>query len=64
MKRESIFMNFYVLTLISFQRLYMLRDYTYNKLKQIMKDYKLVVASSDKDSCVVIMNKIDYVNKM
>ena len=29
-----------------------------------MKDRNLVVVSGDKESCVVIMNKSDYQNKM
>ena len=39
------------------------KDNTYNHLKRIIKDPNLVVVSRDK-SCVVIMNKIDYQNKL
>ena len=39
-------------------------DYTYKHLKRIIKDPNLVVVSGDKESCVVIMNKSDYQNKV
>ena len=44
--------------------LYATTDYTYKHLKRIIKDPNLVVVSGDKESCVVIMNKSDYHNKM
>ena len=40
------------------------RLYTYEHLKRIIKDPNLLVVSGDKESCVVIMNKSDYQNKM
>lgn len=41
-----------------------IRDYTYKNLKRLITDDKLVVVPRDKDSCVVIMNKSDYVSKI
>ena len=41
------------------KNIYATKDKTYNHLKRIMKDLDLVVVSCDKESCVVIINKID-----
>ena len=46
------------------KNVYATTDYTYKHLKRIIKDPNLVVVSGDKESCVVIMNKSDYQNKM
>ena len=40
------------------------KDHTYNNLKQLIKNKNLCVLSGDKDSCVVIMNKQDYIQKL
>ena len=40
------------------------RDYTYKNLKEIINDPNLVVISGDKDSCVVVMSRTDYINKL
>ena len=38
--------------------------HTYNNLKQLIKNKNLCVLSGDKDSCVTIMNKQDYIQKL
>ena len=40
------------------------KDHTYNNLKQLIKKKNLCVLSGDKDSCVVIMNKQDYIQEL
>ena len=40
------------------------KDHTYNNLKGLIKDKNLCVLSGDKDSCVIIMNKQDYIQKL
>ena len=37
---------------------------TYNDLKRLIKNKNLGVLSEDKDSCVIIMNKQDYIQKL
>ena len=37
--------------------------HTYNNLKQLIKNKPLYILSGDKDSCVTIMNKQDYIQK-
>ena len=37
---------------------------TYLNLKRLVQDDTLVVINFDKDSCVIIMDKVDYVTKM
>ena len=63
-KREDFheFLRAYVDTIT--KNVYATTDYTYKHLKGIIKDPNLVVVSGDKESCVVIMNKSDYQNKM
>ena len=39
-------------------------DYTYKVLQKLPSDPDLVVLSGDKDSPVVIMQRVDYVNKL
>ena len=40
------------------------KDHTYNNLKRLIKNKNLCVLSGDKDSCVIIMNKQDYIQKL
>ena len=40
------------------------KDYTYHNLKELIKDENVVVVPGDKDSCVIVMNKSDYVQKL
>ena len=40
------------------------KDHTYNNLKGLIKDKNLCVLSGDKDSCVIIMNKQEYIQKL
>ena len=40
------------------------KDHTYNNLKGLIKNKNLCVLSGDKDSCVIIMNKQDYIVKL
>ena len=63
-KREDFpeFLRAYVDTIT--KNVYATTDYTYKHLKGIIKDPNLVVVSGDKESCVVMMNKSDYQNKM
>ena len=46
------------------KNVYSTKDYTYSNLKRLIKDDTLVVISGDKDSCVITMDKVDYVNTM
>ena len=39
-------------------------DPTFNKLGKLMRDKNVAVMQGDKDSCVVIMNKKDYLEKL
>ena len=39
-------------------------DHTYNNLKQLIKSKTLCVLSGDKNSCVILMNKQDYIQKL
>ena len=39
-------------------------DHTYNNLKQLIKNKNLCVLSGDKASCVIIINKQDYIQKL
>ena len=40
------------------------KDDTYNNLKALIKNKNLCVLSGDKDFCVIIMNKQDYIQKL
>ena len=40
------------------------KGHTYNDLKGLIKDTNQCILSGDKDSCVVIMNKQDYIQKL
>ena len=40
------------------------KDYTYQKLKNLINNLNIVILEGDKESATVIMNKVDYVNKM
>ena len=60
-------MNFYsliVIIVIYSEESLFHKDYTYSNLRQLIKDDILVVIPGDKDSCVIIINKVDYVTKM
>ena len=37
--------------------------FAYSNLKRLIKEESIVVIPGDKDSCAVIMDKIDYVKK-
>ena len=39
-------------------------DNTFNSLIILRKNENIIVLSADKESCTVILNKIDYVNKV
>ena len=41
-----------------------IKDHIYNNLKRLIKNKSLCVLSGDKDSCVVIINKQDYIQKL
>ena len=40
------------------------KDHTYNNLKQLIKNKNLCIHSGDKDSCIIIMNQRDYIQKL
>ena len=40
------------------------KDFTYSNLKRLKEDDSIVIIPGDKDSCVVVMDKVDYVNKL
>ena len=40
------------------------KDHTYNNLKQLIKNKNLCILSGDKDSCIIIMNQQDYIQKL
>ena len=63
-KREYFHEFFRAYVDIFTKNVYATTDYTYKHLKRIIKDPNLVVVSGDKESCVVIMNKSDYQNKL
>ena len=46
------------------KNIYHTKDDSYNNLKRIIKEDSMVVVSGDKDSCIVLMNKKDYVSKI
>ena len=41
-----------------------IKDHTYNNLKAFIKNKNLCVLSGDKDSCIIIMNRQDYFQKL
>ena len=43
---------------------YTTTDYTYKLLKRIVNNKNLVVVSGDKESCVVLIDKTDYKDKL
>ena len=46
------------------KNVYSTKDYTYNKLKNLINNPNIVVLEGDKETAIVVMNKTDYVNKM
>ena len=40
------------------------KDHTYNNSKRLIKNKNLYLLSKDKDSCITIMNKQDYIQKL
>ena len=44
--------------------IYATKDYTYHSLCGMIQNKDIVVVKGDKDSCVVIMKKSDYVTKL
>ena len=46
------------------ENIYTAKDYTYKNLKYLIENKDLVVISSDKDSCVVILKTCDYDKKL
>ena len=46
------------------KNVYLTKDDTYHNLKCIINDKTLAVVPRDKDSCVIIMNRADYIAKM
>ena len=48
----------------STKNVYSAKDYTFSNLKRLIKDDTLVLLPGDKDCCVIIMDKVDYMNKI
>lgn len=46
------------------QNIYHTKDNTFKSLKELRNNKDIVILSGDKDSSVVILNKVDYVNKV
>ena len=46
------------------KNVYASRDLTFNKLRNLIRDKSIAVMKGDKDSCVVIMEKKDYLQKL
>lgn len=46
------------------KKVYLTKDYTYHNLKRIINDKTLAVVPGDKDACVVIMKRPDYLARM
>ncbi|XP_066923867.1 uncharacterized protein [Clytia hemisphaerica] len=46
------------------KNIYDSKDYTYTNLKRLINNDSIVIIPGDKDSSVVVMNKVDYVNKL
>ena len=46
------------------KNIYEAKDHTYSNLKRLRDDDSIVIIPGDKDSCVVVMNKVDYVKKI
>ena len=46
------------------KNIYATKDFTYKNLKNMINNDKLAVVSGDKDSCVAIMIREDYNNKL
>ena len=44
--------------------IYATKDYTYHNLREMIQNKDVVVVKGDKDSSVVIMNKLDYLSKL
>ena len=40
------------------------KDHTYNNSKRLIKNKNLYLLSKDKDSCITIMNKQEYIQKL
>lgn len=63
-KREDFHEFLRAYTDILSKNVYATKDDTYHNLKRIIQDSSLAVVSGDKDSCVLIMEKDDYLNKL
>ena len=46
------------------KNVYNTKDYTYKKLKELINNPNIVILEGDKETAIVIMNKIDYISKM
>ena len=46
------------------KNVYATKDYTYKKLRDLINNPEVVILEGDKETAIVIMNKIAYVNKM
>ena len=63
-KREDFYEFLRAYLNIFTKNIYATTDYTKKHLKRIIKEPNLAVVLGDKESCVVIINKSDYQNKM
>lgn len=62
--KETLHELFRSYTDIFSNNVYKSRDYTYHNLRRLSRNEEVVIVSGDKDSCVVLMNKSDYIEKL
>ena len=62
--REDFHKFLRVHTDILTKNVYSTKDDTYHKLKRIINDKTLAVVAGDKDLCVIIMKRADYIAKI
>ena len=63
-QREDLHEFLRAYTDIFSKNVYMTKDMTFANLRSLIKNDELAIIQGDKDSCVVIMNKTDYVRKI
>lgn len=63
-KREQFHEFLRAYTDIFTKNVYAAKDYTYYNLKRLIKNNNVAIVPGDKESCVVIMKRSDYMTKM
>ena len=64
MKKEDLHEYLRANVDIMTKNVYSSADSTFNRLKNLIRDKNIAVIQGDKDSCVVVMNKTDYLQKL